>query len=183
MKKENDKKTNLVWIDLEFTGLDYKTNRILEIATIITDKDLNILATGPNLAIKTDKEILDNLDEWNTETHGKSGLIEKCLNSEITMEMAEKETLDFIKEWTEQGCALLCGNSVCSDRRMLYKQMPKIEKFLSYRNLNVTTVKKLAHNWYPELAEFQKKETHTALLDITESIEELKYYRENIFKK
>ena len=183
MKKENDKKTNLVWIDLEFTGLDYRNNQILEIATIITDKNLNILATGPNWAIKTDKKILENLDEWNKKTHGNSGLINKCLNSNITMEIAEDKTLEFIEKWVEQGEALLCGNSVCSDRRMLYKNMPKIEKFLSYRNINVTTVKKLAHNWYPELKEFQKKETHTALLDIRESIEELKYYRKNIFKK
>lgn len=183
MEKENNTKENLVWIDLEFTGLDYANNQILEIATIITDKDLNILATGPNLAIQTEKNILDNLDQWNTETHGKSGLLQKCLDSKTTMKMAEAETLDFIEKWAEQGEALLCGNSVCSDRRMLYKNMPRIEKFLSYRNINVTTVKKLAHNWYPELPNFEKKETHTALLDITESIEELKYYRENIFKK
>lgn len=173
---------NLIWIDLEFTGLDFKTDHILEIATIVTDSNLNVLATGPNISIKTDSKILIEMDEWNTKHHGNSGLVKKCLDSNVSMSDAEKKTLDFLSNWTILGESPLCGNSVCSDRRMLYKNMPQLEKYLHYRNIDVSTVKILAHEWYPELAEFKKVETHTALSDIQESIEELKYYRKNIFK-
>jgi len=179
IKKNND---NLIWIDLEFSGLDFKTNTILEIATIVTDKNLNILAIGPNIAIKTSKKILDNMDKWNKKHHKDSGLIEKCLNSNISLEEAEQKTLNFLKKYVDEFTSPLCGNSIGQDRRMLYKNMSTLEKFFHYRVIDVSTLKELAKRWAPNLEPFKKKETHTALSDIKESIEELKYLRKNFIK-
>ncbi len=179
MNKEN----NLIWIDLEFSGLDFKKDRIMEIAVLVTDEQLNILAKGPNLAIKTPKEILENMDRWNLEHHGETGLIKKCLKSKITMEDAEKKVLDFLKEWSAEGQSPLCGNSVGQDRRMLYKDMPELEKWFHYRIIDVSTIKELTQRWYPKLKRFKKVGAHSALSDIEESLEELKYYKKKVFKK
>ncbi len=177
----NDKKNNLIWIDLEFSGIDFKTNQILEIAVMITDYNLNILTIGPNLAIKTNPEILNNMDKWNTKHHNKTGLIEKCLKSSITMQKAESEVLSFLKKWTLAETSPLCGNSVGQDKRMLYKNMPELESYFHYRIIDVSTIKELSKKWYPNLPKFKKENTHNALNDIQESIEELKYYKKNIF--
>ena len=178
-----NKKNNLIWIDLEFSGLDFKKDKILEIATIITDENLNILATGPNIAIKTSEKILKNMDSWNKKTHKKSKLWENCLDSKISLKEAEKITLEFLKKWTKKNSSPLCGNSVGQDRRMLFKDMPELEKYLHYRIIDVSTIKELSQRWNLKLEKFKKEETHTALRDIEESIEELKYYKKNIFRK
>lgn len=176
----SQKSANLVWMDLEMSGLDPDVNTVLEIATIITDKDLNILAKGPNIAISQPLEILENMDDWNTSHHRESGLWDRVLNDSIKMEEADQSTADFILEWTD-GKAPLCGNSIGQDRRFLYKYMPKITDALHYRNIDVTSVKELAKRWYPEIPEFTKSEKHLALDDIIESIEELKYFQKKVF--
>ena len=173
---------NLVWIDLEMSGLDPEHNTIIEIATIVTDKDLNILEKGPNLAIKQSLKLLESMDEWNTTHHTASGLWDKVLNDSVSMEEADKATLDFIKKWTMEGKNPLCGNSIGQDRRFLYKYMPQISEYLHYRNIDVTSIKEIAKRWYPELPAFNKLEKHQALDDIIESIDELKYFQEHIFK-
>lgn len=172
----------LIWMDLEMTGLNAKTDRILEIATLVTDLNLQVLEVGPELVIQTPKSLLDSMDDWNKTHHGQSGLAQKALESNVTMAEAEARTLEFLKAWVDPGVAPLCGNSVHQDRRFLELQMPLVNNFLHYRNIDVTTLKELAKRWYPALPKMQKKGSHTALDDILESVEELKYYRLHLLK-
>jgi len=172
---------NLIWIDLEMTGLDTVNDDIIEIATVMTDKDLNILAEGPVLAIHQPQSVLDKMDEWNQRQHGMSGLIERIKASTVTMREAEQQTLDFIAQFVEKGKSPICGNSICQDRRFLARQMPELEDYFHYRNLDVSTMKELVSRWKPEVLEGLVKEgKHLALDDILDSIKELQYYRENI---
>jgi oligoribonuclease len=174
---------NLIWIDLEMTGLNPDTDRIIEIATIITDKDLNILAQGPVLAIHQSDETLAAMDEWNQTHHGQSGLIDRVKASTINDAEAERLTLDFIKQWLPERISPICGNSIGQDRRFLVRYMPQLEAYFHYRNLDVSTLKELVTRWAPALKDGFKKETkHEALADIIESIEELRYYREHFIK-
>ena len=180
---EIDKKSTLVWIDLEMTGLEPETDRIIEIATLITDADLNILAEGPVIAVDQSEEALAAMDEWNQRTHGESGLIERVRSSRISEAQAETETLAFLAEWAEIGSSPICGNSVHQDRRFLVRYMPQLEAFFHYRNLDVSTVKELARRWKPEVAQgFRKESSHQALDDIRDSVAELRYYREHFFR-
>jgi len=180
MQQDNQ---NLIWIDLEMTGLDPDHDHIIEIATIVTDKNLQILAEGPVFAIKQPWEILNSMDEWNTKTHNESGLIKRIKKQGVTAAKAENLTLEFLKEYVKEGESPICGNSICQDRRFLYRQMPKLYKFFHYRNLDVSTLKELAARWMPELLDEHKKESaHTALADVRESIQELKFYREKFIK-
>lgn len=172
---------NLIWIDLEMTGLDTVNDNIIEIATVMTDKDLNILAEGPVLAIHQPQSVLDKMDEWNQRQHGMSGLIERIKASTVTMREAEQQTLDFIAQFVEKGKSPICGNSICQDRRFLARQMPELEDYFHYRNLDVSTMKELVSRWKPEvLGGLVKEGKHLALDDILDSIKELQYYRENI---
>jgi len=178
-----DKSKNLIWIDLEMTGLDPDNDLIIEIATIITDSQLNILAEGPVLAIHQKDRILNDMDEWNTRQHNQSGLVERIRMSKITEQNAEQQTIEFLKKYVEHNRSPMCGNSICQDRRFLYRYMPKLEAFFHYRNLDVSSIKELAKRWRPDIAKgFHKKNTHQALDDIQESIAELSYYREHFFK-
>ena len=171
---------NLVWMDLEMTGLEPEWDRIIEIATVVTDAELRIIAQGPVIAINQPAKLLDGMDEWNTRTHNKTGLVDRIKQSSYTEAQAENETLDFLKEHVHANIAPLCGNSICQDRRFLYRYMPKISNFLHYRNVDVTSVKELAQRWKPTIvAGFEKKGSHKALDDIIESINELKYYRKH----
>ena len=168
----------LVWIDLEMTGLDPDSDSILEIATIVTDADLNELAQGPVYAIKHVESALQAMDDWNTEHHTASGLWKRVLESEISMRGAEQGTLAFLADWVEAGVSPMCGNSICQDRRFMFRLMPELEKFFHYRNLDVSSIKELAARWAPEvLLGFEKNNRHEALEDIRESIAELRYYR------
>lgn len=170
----------LVWMDLEMTGLDPDKERIIEMATIITDGDLRTIAEGPVLVIHQPQSLLDGMDEWNTRTHNKTGLVHKVKASRVTERQAEIETLDFIQRHTLKNRAPLCGNSICQDRRFLYKYMPELSEWLHYRNVDVSSFKEMARHWAPEvLSGFEKRGTHQALEDIKESIEELRYYRNN----
>ena len=172
-------KTNLIWIDLEMTGLDTTMDQIIEIATVITDENLNILAEGPSIAIYQSEEVLKKMDEWNTNQHGKSGLSNRVRESNYSKEDAEIETLNFLKQWVPHGISPMCGNSICQDRRFMTRLMPTLDEYFHYRNLDVSTLKELAKRWAPDLFKgFQKKSSHLALNDIKDSIEELKYYRE-----
>lgn len=174
---------NLIWIDLEMTGLDPNKERIIEIATIVTDKDLNILAEGPVLAIHQSDELLNQMNDWCQKTHSENGLIERVKESRLTERAAELQTLDFLKQWTVKGTSPICGNSVAQDKRFLFNYMPELADYFHYRHLDVSTLKELARRWKPEILEkFQKKNTHLALDDIRESIEELKFYREHFLK-
>jgi oligoribonuclease len=176
-------KNNLIWIDLEMTGLEPKTDVIIEIATIVTDADLNILAEGPTLAIHQPDELLDAMDEWCTNQHGKSGLTQRVRDSKVTEAEAEQQTIEFLKQYVEAGASPMCGNSIGQDRRFLDKYMPDLEAFFHYRNLDVSTLKELAKRWKPEVAAgVVKKGSHLALDDIKDSIEELKHYREHFIK-
>ena len=180
--KQKDKQ-NLIWIDLEMTGLDPEKERIIEIATIVTDKDLNILAEGPILAVHQSDELLNKMSDWCVTTHTANGLIERVKQSKLTERAAELQTIDFLKKWVDKGASPICGNSVAQDKRFLYKYMPDLADYFHYRHLDVSTLKELARRWKPEALEgFSKKNTHLALDDIRESIAELKYYRENIMK-
>lgn len=183
MKKTISSK-NLIWLDLEMTGLDPKQDRILEIATIVTDKNLNIIAESPVYAIHQRPAILDKMDEWNTKHHGESGLIERVKASTVTEEMAEKEILEFLQNYVLPKKSPICGSSIYQDRRFLYIYMPKLEQYFHYRNLDVSSIKILAKNWYPDkIKDLKKKSKHQALSDIHDSIDELKFYREHIFIK
>jgi len=174
---------NLIWIDLEMTGLDPLTDVILEIATIVTDAELNVLAEGPELAIHRPKAVLDAMDEWNQTHHGRSGLIDRVLFSPFSAEAAEQQTIAFLKSWVPEGASPICGNSICQDRRFLASGMPLLEKYFHYRNLDVSTLKELAARWAPEVAQgVQKTGRHRALDDIRESIEELRYYRQHFLR-
>ena len=172
-----DPSTNLVWIDLEMTGLDPENDRIIEIATIVTDSQLNELAEGPVIAIQQPRAIMDAMDAWNTRQHGKTGLTERVLASEVTVAEAEARTLGFLSKWVNKGASPMCGNSICQDRRFLAKSMPELERFFHYRNLDVSTVKILAMLWAPKIAgAFTKESEHRALSDIRDSIAELEHY-------
>lgn len=178
-----NKDTNLVWIDLEMTGLDPEKERIIEIATIVTDDQLNILAEGPELVVHQSTSLLDAMDEWCVKTHGASGLTQKVIDSTITDADAEAETLKFLRKWVTPGKSPLAGNTIGQDRRFLVKYMPKLEAFMHYRNLDVSTLKILAKAWHPDILKgFEKKNSHRALDDIKESIAELQYYREHLIK-
>jgi len=173
-------KQNLIWIDLEMTGLEPATDSIIEIATVVTDKELNVLAQGPVLAVRQTKQTMDAMDAWNQKHHGQSGLIERVLNSPLTESDVEQQTIEFLEQWVPKGASPMCGNSICQDRRFMANYMPALEAFFHYRNLDVSTLKELASRWAPEIMKgFKKKATHQALDDTIESIEELKYYREH----
>ena len=178
----DEREQRLVWIDLEMTGLNIERESIIEIATIVTDSELNILAQGPNLAIRVDEKLIEGMDEWNTTHHFGSGLVERIRNEGVNLDIAEKETLDFLNKWVEPNTAPLCGNSVWNDRRFLEKEMPKVAEFLHYRMIDVSTIKELARRWFPEVGKYDKKASHLALDDILESIEELTFFRDKVFK-
>lgn len=174
---------NFIWIDLEMTGLDPVNDLIIEIATIVTDKNLNILAEGPVLAIHQDNSVMAAMDNWNLKHHGQSGLIERVKVTEVDEAEAERQTLEFLNLWVPTGKSPMCGNSICQDRRFLYRYMPKLEAFFHYRNLDVSTLKELAARWAPEVKNgFVKETKHQALDDVIESIDELRYYRENFIR-
>jgi oligoribonuclease len=174
---------NLVWIDLEMTGLDPDTDSIIEIATVVTDKHLVVLAEGPVFAIHQPDRILAGMDDWNTRQHGESGLTARVRESTTTVEEAERSTLDFLRRYAQQGCSPMCGNSICQDRRFLVRHMPELVAFFHYRNLDVSTLKILAQLWAPEIAgRFDKQSTHLALADIHDSIREMRFYRERLLK-
>lgn len=173
----------LIWIDLEMTGLDTDQDRIIEIATIVTDENLNILAEGPVLAIHQPDIVLNAMDEWNTRQHGQSGLVQRVRRSSLTAQDAEQQTLEFLKKWVDAKKSPMCGNSICQDRRFMHRLMPDLEQFFHYRNLDVSSVKELARRWRPELMDGLKKDaSHLAMDDIRDSIRELKYYREYFFR-
>ncbi|WP_434138338.1 oligoribonuclease [Photobacterium leiognathi] len=173
---------NLIWIDLEMTGLDSETHKIIEIATIVTDPQLNILAEGPVLAIHQSEEELAKMDDWCTNTHTNSGLVDRIRKSTVTEQQAVAQTIEFLEQWVPKGVSPICGNSIGQDRRFLYKHMPELEQYFHYRYLDVSTLKELTRRWKPELLDgFSKKGSHLALDDIRDSIDELRYYRENIF--
>ena len=173
----------LIWIDLEMTGLDTDRDQIIEIATIVTDENLNILAEGPMIAIHQSDLVLNAMDEWNTRQHGQSGLTERVRRSPHSAQDAERLTLEFLKKWVEPKKSPMCGNSICQDRRFMHHLMPELEQFFHYRNLDVSSVKELARRWRPEIMGGLKKESsHLALDDIRDSIRELKYYREYFFR-
>ena len=179
----SDKKTNLIWIDLEMTGLDTLRDEIIEIATIVTDSQLNLVAEGPVLAIHQPDAVLDGMDEWNTRQHGQSGLTQRVRDSRLTVRDAERMTLEFLARHVEVRASPMCGNSICQDRRFMARLMPELEAFFHYRNLDVSTLKELASRWAPAaVAGFSKTSTHLALDDAKDSIRELQYYREQLFK-
>ncbi len=174
---------NLVWVDMEMTGLDPDTDRIIEVAVVVTDPNLNVLAEGPVFAIHQSDEVLDKMDAWNKGTHGRSGLIDRVRASTVTEADAEAALISFLKNFVPSGKSPMCGNTICQDRRFMARGMPKLEAFFHYRNLDVSTLKELCRRWKPELAAgFKKHQKHTALADIIESVEELRYYREHFIK-
>ena len=179
----SDKKTNLIWIDLEMTGLDTIQDEIIEIATLVTDSQLNVIAEGPMLAIHQPDELLDAMDEWNTRQHGKSGLTQRVKDSKLSVQDAERMTLEFLAEHVDAGASPMCGNSICQDRRFMARLMPELEEFFHYRNLDVSTLKELGNRWAPQvMAGYKKESSHLAMNDIKDSIAELQYYREHLFK-
>jgi oligoribonuclease len=183
MTKEKEDKNHMVWIDMEMTGLDPQKERIIEIATLVTDSQLKIVAEGPNLVIHQPDTILKKMDSWNKKHHGKSGLTAAVKASKISVKKAEKLTLDFLKQYCVPKKAVLCGNSVHQDRRFIVKYMPRLDRFLHYRLVDVSTIKDLVKRWYPKNKEMPKKnENHRALDDIRESVEELRFYRKHYFR-
>ncbi len=178
-----DKKQHLIWIDLEMTGLSPDTDRIIEIATIVTNTDLQVIAEGPVMAVHQSKTVMDGMDEWNRRTHGGSGLVERVRFSPNDERVVEQITIQFLSQYCERGHSPMCGNSICQDRRFMARYMPNLEAFFHYRNLDVSTIKDLAKRWRPDLMDGLKKESaHKALDDIRESIKELQYYREHFIK-
>ena len=179
----SDKKTNLIWIDLEMTGLDTVQDEIIEIATLVTDSQLNVIAEGPMLAIHQPDDLLDAMDEWNTRQHGKSGLTQRVKDSTLSAQDAERMTLEFLAEHVDAGASPMCGNSICQDRRFMARLMPELEEFFHYRNLDVSTLKELGIRWAPQvMAGYKKESSHLAMNDIKDSITELQYYRKHLFK-
>jgi len=178
-----NRKTNLIWIDLEMTGLIPETDVIIEIATVVTDANLNVIKEGPSLAIHQSKELIDGMDEWNTSQHNRSGLVKRVMESKITVTEAESQTLEFLSKHVDSGVSPMCGNSICQDRRFLSNYMPNLEKFFHYRHIDVSTLKELAVRWKPDIISSSfKNSRHLALSDIYDSIDELKYYREHFIK-
>jgi oligoribonuclease len=177
-----DAEQRLIWIDLEMTGLDTQHDEIIEIATVITDAGLEILAEGPVYAIHQPAAVLDAMDEWNVRQHGQSGLLERVRESGVTCAEAERQTLEFLRQWVPAGASPMCGNSICQDRRFLARLMPELEAYFHYRNLDVSSVKELVRRWAPSvLDDIRKEGSHLALDDIRDSIAELRYYREHVF--
>lgn len=173
---------NLVWVDMEMTGLEPETDRILEIAMIVTDKELNVLAEGPVIAVHQSDEVLAAMDEWNTRTHGESGLVARVRASQYDEAKAVAECLAFMQAWVPERQTPMCGNSIGQDRRFMVKYMPELERYFHYRNIDVSTVKELVRRWKPEILEqFTKTGTHQALDDIRESIAEMQFYRKRVF--
>lgn len=173
---------HLVWLDMEMSGLKPDTDRILEIALIVTDANLNVIATAPVWVVHQADAVLDGMDAWNKGTHGKSGLIDRVKASNLDEAAVEQECIAFLKQYVKAGISPMCGNSICQDRRFMARYMPKLEAYFHYRNVDVSTIKELARRWQPELVKgFVKKQAHTALADIEESIEELRYYRDRFF--
>ena len=174
---------NLVWVDMEMTGLEPDTDRIIEVAVVVTDMHLNVLAEGPVFAIHQSDETLDKMDAWNKGTHGRSGLIDRVKASTVTEAEAEEALLAFMRLWVPKGKSPMCGNTIGQDRRFMVRYMPKLEAFFHYRNIDVSTLKELCKRWKPEIVGgFKKHQKHTAMADIVESIDELKYYREHFIK-
>ena len=176
----NKNPQNLIWIDLEMTGLDTFKDRIIEIATIVTDKELNIIEEGPVIAINTHIDFINAMDEWNTNQHNKSGLVKRIEESSYTYSDAQAMTIEFLLKYIDKNTSPMCGSGICQDRRFLARCMPDLEDFFHYRNLDVSTIKELTNRWYPKV-KFKKDPQHLALEDIKDSIEELKFYRESIF--
>jgi len=179
-----NRKENLIWVDLEMTGLDPDKDRIIEIATVITDKELTVLAEGPVFAIHQSDAALAAMDEWNTRQHAQSGLTDRVRTSEVDERAAELATLEFCRQYVDQGVSPICGNSICQDRRFLVRHMPELATYFHYRNLDVSTLKILVKLWLPDIgARFEKSSVHLALADIHDSIRELRFYREQLFKR
>ena len=176
-----ERSKNLIWIDLEMTGLDTVSDHIIEIATIVTDRNLNEIAVGPVMAVKQPKTVMDAMDEWNTRQHGESGLTTRVLENGLTLDEVESATIDFLTQHVTPGSSPMCGNSICKDRRFMAREMPLLEAFFHYRNLDVSTLKILAQIWAPKVgASFSKESNHRALSDIRDSIAELCHYREQL---
>ncbi len=179
----NHNSDHLIWIDLEMTGLDTDHDSIIEIATVVTDSQLNVLAEGPEFAISHPVSVLEAMDEWNRTQHTRSGLWKRVLESTVTLGQAEAQTVSFLAHWLPANASPMCGNSICQDRRFLHRLMPRLEKYFHYRNLDVSTLKELARRWAPAVLEgVRKQSTHTALSDVRDSIEELRHYRKHLAK-
>ena len=174
---------NLIWVDMEMTGLNPDQDRVIEIATLVTDADLNLLSEGPIIAIHQAAEVMDTMDEWNTNQHGKSGLTDRVLASTVREMDAENQTIDFLRRYVPGGASPMCGNSICQDRRFMARYMPRLEQYFHYRNLDVSTLKELAMRWKPSAMEgFSKKGSHLAMDDIRDSVNELRHYRETLIQ-
>ncbi len=179
----NQVSDNLIWVDLEMTGLDPDSDKVIEIATIVTNSELEILEEGPVMAIHQSDEILAAMDEWNTSHHTSSGLVERVRESRLSEEDASATTIEFLSRWVDSGVSPMCGNSICQDRRFMVRHMPSLETFFHYRNLDVSTIKELAKRWAPDVAKGVKKQSaHLALSDIRDSIDELRHYRQHFFR-
>ena len=175
--------TNLIWIDLEMTGLDTDNDTIIEIATIVTDSKLDALEEGPVIAIHQEDSILEAMDEWNTRQHTRSGLVDRVRSSTYSIADAERMTLQFVEKFVAPKASPMCGNSICQDRRFLHRLMPDLENYFHYRHIDVSTLKEIVKRWYPDEKQFEKESSHLALDDIRDSIEELKFYKENYFSR